>query len=544
MVRRHLAQSLIALLLSLFSTVLLAATLEARVDRKALIATEHLTLTIALTNSDTRLRAQGVDPNIDLTMLTDDFELGIPQAHNRYSPFRNRGRSSSEIVVTLFPKGEGTFTIPSFTVDGESTAPITITVHQLGADSVPEVFSRSGVLKSTLWLREQTIAYLDLYHRVELKSAKLGGAIESEPKLQIQLTKLPQTDRTELYNGVSYNVTRSAWAVAPAIDQTIKLFLPDIWVETRTGKQQRFPFNDITIESRALPENVPAQTLVGRPLLSQSILPADAKQHHSVQLEITLQAPTNIINLSQTPPSLNFPEGLKVYAESTPRRLVEGATDGSTTISYRYFIMPLKAGSYQLSNIHIPYFDPEAGLLNGALLQGQRLEVAPAAIPASGASLPLPVTAGQTENNGALAPPALPWKIATLVLILLWLGTLFLLWSKKRKHKAAITNNTKADISATPARHPLQQQLLAAFGSRTLEQGLIQWERQHGVDTEMRAVIQQVQQRCYGENRAPETIASLQEEVNRIVALIKTESAVSPEKDRWRPEAFTAIEQN
>ena len=95
MVRRHLFHTLIAaLLLSLFSTTLFAATLEARVDKKELVSNEHLTLTLALINSDTRLRATGINPNIDLSILTDNFELGIPQSSNRYSPFRNRGRSS------------------------------------------------------------------------------------------------------------------------------------------------------------------------------------------------------------------------------------------------------------------------------------------------------------------------------------------------------------------------------------------------------------------------------------------------------------------
>ncbi len=546
MVKGHLFHTFIAaLLLSLFSTTLLAATLEARVDKKELVSNEHLTLTLALINSDTRLRATGINPNIDLSILTDNFELGIPQASNRYSPFRNRGRSSSEIVVTLFPKGAGKFTIPPFSVDGESSTPITITVHKATAEDIPEVFTRSGVLKSALWLREQTIVYLDLYHRVALKSAKLGGAIESEPKLQIQLSQLPQSDRAELYNGVSYNITRTAWSVAPAINQTIKLFLPDIWVETEAGKKLRFPFKDITIDVLPLPEEVPRHTLVGKPSLAQSAIETEVKQHHNFQLTITLQAPTNIINLSQAAPALPFPEGLKVYAESGVRTAVEGSDDGTTKVTYRYYIMPLEVGNYQLPDLRIPYFDPERSEMNEVVLQGQQFNVIPAAIPVTASSL-LPVEAtaeitSQLNNTNDTNNAALPWQVATLAFALIWAGTLLVWWKQRRTNFNSRNVTIKPIAQAAHSKHPLHNRLLAAFGTPTLEQGLTQWESQHGIDDEMRTVVQQVQLYCYGPQEKQRPIDHLIDDVDRIIKNIRDKNTTQEQHDMWRPESFTAI---
>lgn len=541
MVKRYLFRSFWVVVLSLFGTVLHAATLEAKVDKKELAVGEHLTLTLALINSDTRLRAQGVNPNIDLTVLTDQFELGLPQANSRYSPFRNRGRSSSEIIVTLFPKTAGQLIIPAFSIDKEVSAPITITVHNVTAAVAPELFTRSGILKQQLWLREQTIVYLDLYHRVELKSAKLGGAIESEPKLQIQLSKLPQSDRTERYNDIKYNVTRTAWAVAPAINQAIKLFLPDIWVETKAGKQQRFPFSDITIEARPLPANVPPQTLIGRPLLTQTTLESSVKQHHTLQLEITLQAPTNIINLQQSPPQLPFPQQLKVYAESGPRQQVEGRSDGVTSVTYRYYIMPLAAGSFQLPELRIPYFDPERNVMDEVVLQGQRLEVTPAAIPTTENSLPPLTPIPPTHNTTAHNSQTLPWQITTLVMTLLWFSTLLIWWNQKQARAAApATASNRREAPVADARDPLQQKLLAAFNTRTLEQGLIQWEAQHGTDDEMRAVVQQLQQCCYGreQNRNSD---HLQAAVAPLISKIQKKKNTSNRSDAWSPRAFTGL---
>ena len=539
MVRPHLFLALITLTFTLFNSVLHAATLETHVDKKELIINEHITLTIALINSDTRLRAQGVDPNIDLTVLTKDFELGIPRASNRYSPFRNRGRSSSEIVVTLFPKASGQFTIPAFTVDGESSQPLSINVHQISAASAPEVFTQNGILKSALWLREQTIVYLDLYHRVELKSAKLGGALESKPKLQIQLSQLPQSDRTEEHNGISYNVTRTSWAVAPAINKTIQLYLPDVWVETSAGEQLRFPFKDITIDTIPLPEHVPPLTFIGKPKLSQSIVDNAIPQHQSFQLQITLQATTNVINLPPTPPALQFPEGLKVYSESGPREIIEGSNNGSTTITYRYFIMPLIAGEYRLPDLTVPYFDPERSELSHVTLRGQSFSVTPATIPVTQAPLITEITSPTSFDNET-ADSALPWKLATLLVLLAWLVTALIGWRQRQNNQP--THQKK--IQPTPANedttHPLQLPLLAAFSTRTLDQGLQQWERQHGVDNEMRTTIHQIQRYCYGQQKNKINSVQLQQKIDDLVQTIKQKPTINNQQDNWRPEAFTA----
>jgi len=540
-VNAHLLSMLAALTLVLFNTALNAAMLEAHVDKKELLINEHVTLTISLINSDTRLRAQGVDPNVDLTSLTDDFELGLPQASNHYSPFRNRGRSTSEIKVTLFPRREGKLTIPSFSIDDESSEPITINVHQLSTDNTPIAFTKSGVLKTALWLREQTIVYLDLYHRVALKSAKLGGALESEPKLQIQLSQLAQTDRTEKYNGLNYNVTRTSWAVAPAINQPIHLYLPDVWIETITGEQLRFPFNDITIETMPLPEDVPSHVVIGKPRLTQSAISDKINQHQSFQLSITLEAATNVINLSAIPPSLEFPAGLKVYSESKPRQLIEGDENGNTTVTYHYFIMPLEPGNYHLPDLEIPYFDPERSQLSLATLKGQQFNVMPAAIPANHdllAETTLPTQTGikqETPHHSAL-----PWIITTLLASFLWAITLLTWYYQHKKSDAKKRPHSQLTQTFDDSDHPLQTQLLNAFGTRTLDQGLTQWESQNGTDDETRAIIQQVQQYYYGQQKNGTTIEQLQNQVDSLIHRIKKRQPIIDHKDSWQPDAFTA----
>src|SRR3569833_319939 len=169
---RGLALLLVPLLI-LSSAFAHAAQLHASVDQSALALNEPVTL--ALTDSDTRLRAEGVSPNVDLSVLAKDFDVGTPTVSNRYNVYQGRGRSTSELRVELFPRRAGPLSIPVFRLEVLATQALTLSVRALPADAVPEVFSRGSVSKGAVWQREQIIAWLGVYHRVELKSAGVGG---------------------------------------------------------------------------------------------------------------------------------------------------------------------------------------------------------------------------------------------------------------------------------------------------------------------------------------------------------------------------------
>ncbi|HGX91877.1 MAG TPA: hypothetical protein ENK35_01020, partial [Candidatus Tenderia sp.] len=66
------------------------AIFTASVDRQQLSLHEKLTLTLSLNNSDVRLRAEGVNPTIDLSVLHGDFDVGVPQVSSRYNIYQGR----------------------------------------------------------------------------------------------------------------------------------------------------------------------------------------------------------------------------------------------------------------------------------------------------------------------------------------------------------------------------------------------------------------------------------------------------------------------
>lgn len=519
-----------------------AAQFTASVDRREFYSNEHVMLTLSLVNSETRLRARGVDPNIDLTVLAGQFELGTPRADFRYNIERNRGRATSELTVALFPKRAGRLVIPSFSVDGLHTEPITLTVRAPPGDSAPEFFARSGVGKRSLWEREQTLVYLDLYHRVNLTVARLGGAVDVEPR-EVELHELPQAERAEEVEGLRYNVTRTAWALAPRAAGAVTVHLPDIWIETAGGKRRRLPFRDERLEVRALPSDVPPGVPVGRPRLVQST-PEEAKAGGLVPREVTLSAPTALNTLPGTLPMRALPPQLKSYTDTAERK-VEILPDGSvvSTIVYRTYLMPLTAGTYELPPLELPYFDTGSGRMALASLPGYELHVAPGVTRAD--SPPLPAgTDGHTVSGPAPAADesGAVWRTAAGVLLVLWLATAVLAWRLRAVRRTTAGQSSPVRTPPAPGQGTPKDRLLGALGARTLEEGLDTWERRHGPDPGLREAVRSVQRLCYGHERATEK--ELRKAVDTALRRMRRKRHAKrrddqAEMDPWSPRAFS-----
>ncbi len=511
-----------------------AATFTATVDRKELFVNEHVVLTLALSDSETRLRAEGVEPNIDLTVLTRQFEFGTPRADFRFNIDRNRGRSTSSITVALFPRRSGRLTIPAFAVDGLRTDPIELRVLDADEGTAAEVFAVSGIDRRTLHVREQTRVWIDLYHRVSLDSARLGGPVDSRPR-QVELHMLPQGNRVEEVNGLEYQVTRTAWAISPLSADEITIFLPDIWIETREGRQWRLPFSEERIAVTDLPDTIPAGTLINRPALEVST-PAQGEAGRMTPWEITLRTTSALNALPVELPFHDHAGELRIFMDPPERRLeIRGDGVVESVAVYRGSILPLAPGEYTLPAIELPWFDPDLGVIALLSVPGPGLRV-------SGS----PVDADDAAAFAFTAPASRElriWQSAAALLLLAWMATLALWWRGAAASGPGGNHGTQpgaaigADILIAC---PLRDRLLSALGSRTLAQGLRRREATHGVDEELRAVVRDVQRRCYHQAGHEGGDPELAERVERVVDWLRREPprAGDDKADKWSPHAF------
>lgn len=525
-----------------------AAELTASVDRKDVVLNEHVVLTLSLSNSDERLRAEGVSPNVDLSVLTREFDLGTPHVENSFNIYRGRGRSTSALSVDLFPRRAGRLTIPAFSVDGLSTAPIVITARTLPPGTVPEIFSRGGMSKQTVWQREQFVAWLDVYHRVQLKTASIGEYISTEP-LAIELLEhrdLPQSERKETVKGIGYDVTRIAWAIFPQQSGIMSVYLPDVWIVTADGRKLRLPHEQQRVVVKALPADVPANIAVGKPVLTQSAPTPAPTVNNITTWTFTVRGPFSNFSLPDVLPLPPLPAGIKVYSDRA-RRDAETATAGVTAVTtYTLSALPQDGGTFDLPPLRIPYFDTERGVMDVAESPGPSLVVSAA----SAATMPaqtMDAVKTREQNSNPAGNPAFTWKVATAVFALLWIITLTLLWKRQRPQSLTAENNTPTTRPAIPMAnpHPLQAQLLAAFGSRTLEQGLNAWEARHGGDAAMRDTVRDVQQLCYGRGYGADSGALRRAVAAAVTRIHATPPPTAPAaNDPWRPEAFSITSSN
>ena len=531
---------LICLLLSIASAN--AAELKARVDRNQLSVEQHIRFTLELINSDTRLRAEGVKPNVDLTLLSDNFTLSRPSADNRYNIYQGRGRSSSTLTVTLFPRNPGRFTIPSFEIDGLRTKPINIEVTPPSNTAPAELFVRSGSNKTSVWVNEQLVVYLDLYHRIALDKASLGDNMETEPT-QIELLpnwKLEQARRSETYQGYDYEVERIAWAIFPQQNGTLTVQLPDVWAVSQSAgeEKRRLEHQRLTIEVKPLPAGVPADIIIGKPTLAQTRLPLQTKQHQLTSWTVTVKAPVAVISLPELLPGVALPEGLRLYPDTARRETLLNNDGIIDRADYVLSVMPLASGDFVLPPIRVPYFDPELGQSDYVELPGQSLTITPAPLPENPTTLTLPMPEIALNNSG-INIDQWRWPIATALFASLWIMTL-ILWQRSRRVATTAVATKPATLPAqTIVRHPLQQQLLDAFNSKTLEEGLAQWLKHYPEEKTVATGVRAVQRLCYGQRIESDEV--VEQQVKAAIATLNLQT-ITPDGEQislWQPEAFT-----
>lgn len=532
MVKRAL---LILVMLSGWPGPAAAAQFTASVDRAQANANGYVILTLKLINSDTRLRARGVEPNVDLTLLSGDFKIGVPKTRNRFNLYQGQGRSTSELEVELFPKHQGTLTIPPFTVDKLSTKPIQVLVLPPVDNPTPDVFIKSGVTHAEVWQHQQTIAYLDLYYRVDLKDARLGEHVDTDPQ-DIDLDKLPQGERKESIGPFTYKVQRIGWALMPIHSGKLVVTLPELWAQTVDGKKFHSNQQKQTITVKALPPSVPPLTLVGRPEITTDLKLHQATVDKLFSWTITVKAATALNDLPDTLSMDKLPDQFKFYYDRPDLRKDVRAGGMTAVATYAVSAIPLQPGKFRIPGVEIPYFDPHRGILRS---------VTQPAVPISVGAAKAPAEAPPPETLAPASPPAAApatprvWQAATAMFAALWLVTTVLLWRRGRT-PAPLRKRRVTPVPRLPDQ-PYKTRLLEAFGSATLEEGLNAFERIHGIDAALRDTVRAIQRLYYSPAKERGNNV-LEQQVNEAVQRVREAgpgAGVKGPADPWSPHAFT-----
>ena len=442
---------------------------RASVDRTVVDEGDSLTLTI-------RIDDTGSYDAPDLSSLQKDFDVYGTSQSSQHMISNGHMSSSTEWQTTLIPKRTGQLQIPPIAVAGSQTQPITIQVNPASAtgavDSSQPVFVRAETDHDAVYVQQQIILTVRVYIAVQLDNLQL-----TKPDFDnANVKQLSETTFNRNVNGVPYEVHELKYAIFP--QQPGDLTIPELIfsaVEV-TGGNSLFDFpgqgrpihkmsKQLTVHVKPIPKSfdgpvwLPARNLTLTESWSGD--PQHLAAGDSITRNITVSADGL---LAAQLPKLDQPQlgGAKIYSDQAKLDDAKGinGTHGKRTESSA--LIPTRAGTLRLPQTRVVWWDVDSDSEKVATLPAETLAVAPASnatgTPPAAATVAQPATQPAAAPASTTAPAQTPnapvagiaaasdrtivwWQIATAVLALLWLITLFAYLQLRRQPRAQTTPN-------------------------------------------------------------------------------------------------------
>ena len=418
-----------------------AATVRAWLDRGSMQLGETVTLNVEV-SGDTG----AAQP--DLTALAQDFDLLGTQSSTSVNIVN--GQTSSKLLwaVGLQPKREGTLTIPSLTVAGQQTAPLTLSVQAAtaGASNGGDVYVEATVEPRAPYVQEQVRLAVKLYYAVNL----LDGSL-ADPQLDgLTVRKLGQdASYTASVGGRTYHVVERHYALTA--ERSGRVTLPsiafrghaaqgnslDIFFNRGREVGARSPPVELNIRPRPAASGndawLPARSLT----LSASGIDATSTARAGEPLTLTLRLQAQGLAFEQLP-ELKLPaiDGVDIYPDKSS---TQNRNDGEWLFGERerkFAIVPRRSGALTLPAISLSWWDTAHDRAETATVAALNLDVQPAAGVSSSVPqvAPTPTAAGP-EGAGQPATIVSPgdpahaddlrfWRTLAVAAALLWVSTL------------------------------------------------------------------------------------------------------------------------
>ncbi|MDB3993018.1 BatD family protein [Gammaproteobacteria bacterium] len=379
------AFALSILTLSLTLQELTAQTIETSVDRDQIARGETLVYTI-------RIFEQRQGMQLDLTPLTDDFDVLGTRTSSQVRSINGAVESWTDYIITLFPLNEGEIEIPAIEISDTQTNPIIITVSNEGPRSnqdSDELFLEIEVNKETVYVQEQLLFTIKLYYTINGIRNPQFTELEMDDTV-IQLIGSPN-QYENLIDGVRYGVYEKRYVIFP--QRSGPLQIPDILFRGEvTDGSSNFVFRNlntrrvtafidgITIEV----EERPSAALTNDNWLPVTNLSLEEEWNTDINnlrigdsIERTITMIADGLDGAVLPPfSPEEISGLNVYSEPADinRNYVDGSIVGSRTETST--LVATASGQIEIPEIEVPWWNVETNTLEIAIVPATVIEVA------------------------------------------------------------------------------------------------------------------------------------------------------------------------
>ena len=452
------------------------AGVRARLDRQTIGNDESVKLII---EADGALNSIA---NIDTSALEKDFSIIKQFTSNNFQMINGTSKATKTWTLELEPKQTGKFIIPSFTIGGEQTPALTLTV----TTPTPIIPGNSSAQSDTfieVTPEMETPAYLQGQITISVKlflngQLRLTEASLEEPALEHAIIIKLGDDRRyqKQRNGINYQVIERKYAIiAEAGD---KITIPPLLFQavSISGGNRRFagdPFFDrfanrgrclrarsqeLTISLTPVPDEfkgkiwLPAKKMT---IMDNSEVVKELKVGEPLTRVIQIEALG--LTAEQLPEiKFNSPEGCKIYLDQPEHQTkIDGSLLHAVKRQSMAFI-PSQAGIFTLPEITIDWWDVVNNRQQTAVLPAREIKVIKADVASSEtgprhtnsatdkasektASNSTNATSGLTSTAQTRGTTQL-WQGISAALLLAWILTL-ILWYKTRHRPAPRLQN-------------------------------------------------------------------------------------------------------
>ncbi|VEL96255.1 oxygen tolerance protein BatD [Alteromonas sp. 76-1] len=473
------------LFLLLRSMVVLAdvTSVEATIDKNPVMLDEAIRLTVVANGGADR-------ESFDSSILLKDFVVGRTSVSSQTSIVNFDTKKTTTWTTTLFPRKEGTFTIPAISIEGKQSAPMSVSVIPVQqSDNVArDYFVTTDIDLKEAYLNQQLFYTIKLHLATNIER----GSLQSPTMQNAEIKQLGDDKQyTDIVNGRRYQIIERQFAIVPQASGEFTIRGPVFTAEVAAANtNQRFGlFNrtqqvnrvgpDITVNIKPIPAGI------DYPWLPSEMARVDEEWPQGDAFVVG-EPITRVVTLTalgvveeQLPEIPEFyPPHFKLYPDQSSTTTVE---KDSTLIAQRkssLAVIPTQAGSFVLPEVTIPWFNTLTEQTEYATIPARTVTVQPANVqPDAGATSPsmpnqsgfdnqptsnatsMPANqAGQTESDGGLNGESqnsvanngeaqtthyLTWLFAGLwvITVIAWIAT-YLIQRKQKPDYSATSANT------------------------------------------------------------------------------------------------------
>ncbi len=489
-------------LMALMPSFAFAVTATATVTKNTVEIDEPFQLTIAV---DSSLGNSA----LNLTPLAKDFNYSNPHINNSTSVMNGTVKRLTEWRIMLAAKEIGNFSIPSFTLDGAKTLPISIKV----IPTDPKHKKTSDLIQ-IISLLDQKEGYIgeSFTYKVRLM---IGASVDA-PSLNppygegLKIEQVGEDTQNEtLINGRRYIVVNREYQIIPTKTGTLTLdpavfsgteITNNRW-GTNIGKPFSYKSNQYKLLIKEKPEGytglwIPTPALE----LTQEYEPAQLTEtksakvgepiHRIITLKIKNMAQSAMPNIE-----LEYPDHVRVYSDK-PEYLDK---NDFKIMRVKQVIIPRKEGEVTLPAMKINWFNTQTKKQETSALPELTLNIEPGE-PISNIQPVLPLNLSEKEETPPLKEnlSAGYWPWTTGFFAFLWLITLGLYGKKSGWFNILTKEKITFSLFSSAPKTPFEWVRHAVKENDPLNVSIhyAQWDRAHipeeltnSIETEIQAMM-------------------------------------------------------